>query len=959
MANVAAMASGGFRGGSTEAIAELHDEIQHFESQRRADKRARFQVVIRIGLRSTVAGLLVHILGIIAITRPQASLLFLEYCSTLGQGMAIVVFIVAPGFDFDDFFHRRPVARRCIWVATLLQSLRVLRQPLAGASTGNLSAASTGLVLTVLVALVGVFSCPDGDGPAVHCPSMTMLTNAWCACFRAGQTLWFLLQGVGCEDFDFAMSVCLPACFILMYLAAQCYRSLRRQQVGSQGASRAWPLNLAVFWLSYNHLVSGREILTGLLISRKPDCMSFDSRDWQHVCIYGALFLLPHLVLLASGHFRLHWFLTQAVSSSFLRSDTLVGFGTRIATASIFMMSLRTLLVVAGPTTSSYITGPSASLWYACGVVIMSTCPPEDLDLDRLFVERPNLQGVIGVVAAAYCVLLGLKEKTPLYAVPSFIMLFVGISSRRWCRECSRICRRPIDASCIAWPSKLLADIPSFRATRARCSSYAISSTVVFSAVVFTLVIVVIVLRTLHCLTDGRRGATPTLTLYINMYFAMTLWGVLQVADGIAVFAGCTDGTSPDTGGAIARMLMGLADVTPVVLVLTIGRKKLFHFTARRFDCDPMRAQRDGAFLASLLDCASRIQAGDAFWIHHGRDDDAYPLYDAKRNWDLGEVVSVDEDSFVVKTTPPARTRRSVRQRSFFSTVPSLRSTRSSGGSAVYHRLPMAAREMTVEDMLAFARKELRCIDWQNISRELMSGSKSDPDAPDTLSRPLRKGEVIDYFMSHSWHDDADAKWAKLQEVASQFERRHRRSPTFWLDKVCIDQRNIADGLKVLPVNVMACRQVLVLCGATYPDRLWCIWEICVVFSFACKEQALKRLRFEVLGTHTKSAVLERLQQFEAKNSRCYDPNEQAKLFQVISTIGADQFDAQIQRLAGEMELRFGEQSLLKGASFQFDDIPSTSSTSAALIGLAAEESVGSTASVASSDSPSEIEVQV
>ena len=35
---------------------------------------------------------------------------------------------------------------------------------------------------------------------------------------------------------------------------------------------------------------------------------------------------------------------------------------------------------------------------------------------------------------------------------------------------------------------------------------------------------------------------------------------------------------------------------------------------------------------------------------------------------------------------------------------------------------------------------------------------------------------------------------------------RHGRYPTFWVDKFCIDQAELADGLRLLPVNA-ACRQ--------------------------------------------------------------------------------------------------------------------------------------------------------
>eukprot|EP00929_Paragymnodinium_shiwhaense_P080716 TRINITY_DN4210_c0_g3_i2.p1 TRINITY_DN4210_c0_g3~~TRINITY_DN4210_c0_g3_i2.p1 ORF type:complete len:166 (+),score=23.11 TRINITY_DN4210_c0_g3_i2:517-1014(+) len=96
----------------------------------------------------------------------------------------------------------------------------------------------------------------------------------------------------------------------------------------------------------------------------------------------------------------------------------------------------------------------------------------------------------------------------------------------------------------------------------------------------------------------------------------------------------------------------------------------------------------------------------------------------------------------------------------------------------------------------------------------------------------------------------------------------------------------------------MACRRVLVLCGKTYPDRLWCTWEMCIVFSFASPEQALERLRFEVLGEDPDGNILERMRQFQVKNARCYDPNEQARILQVIGTMGANRFDERIRELA-------------------------------------------------------------
>ena len=88
-------------------------------------------------------------------------------------------------------------------------------------------------------------------------------------------------------------------------------------------------------------------------------------------------------------------------------------------------------------------------------------------------------------------------------------------------------------------------------------------------------------------------------------------------------------------------------------------------------------------------------------------------------------------------------------------------------------------------------------------------------------------------FRRHERHDDAKAKFAILDLAMQQFKAKYNREATFWLDKVCIDQRNIDDGLKLLVINVMSCDKILVLCGKTYIHRLWCVLELFMIFCFA------------------------------------------------------------------------------------------------------------------------------
>ena len=96
----------------------------------------------------------------------------------------------------------------------------------------------------------------------------------------------------------------------------------------------------------------------------------------------------------------------------------------------------------------------------------------------------------------------------------------------------------------------------------------------------------------------------------------------------------------------------------------------------------------------------------------------------------------------------------------------------------------------------------------------------------------------------------------------------------------------------------MACKKLLALCGHTYTDRLWCVWELFTLFSFAREEIAMKRVKLVTLEGTSSQDVLTNLAQFDAGKARCYDPNEQTKLMHVIEAVGKDQFNRRVRRLA-------------------------------------------------------------
>ena len=88
-----------------------------------------------------------------------------------------------------------------------------------------------------------------------------------------------------------------------------------------------------------------------------------------------------------------------------------------------------------------------------------------------------------------------------------------------------------------------------------------------------------------------------------------------------------------------------------------------------------------------------------------------------------------------------------------------------------------------------------------------------------------------DFFISHSWRDDADDKYRAVKLIADRFEEENGFEPTLWIDKYCIDQDQIGESLRYLPVYVAASNMVVLLIGPTYLSRLWCLWELFVIHS--------------------------------------------------------------------------------------------------------------------------------
>lgn len=201
-------------------------------------------------------------------------------------------------------------------------------------------------------------------------------------------------------------------------------------------------------------------------------------------------------------------------------------------------------------------------------------------------------------------------------------------------------------------------------------------------------------------------------------------------------------------------------------------------------------------------------------------------------------------------------------------------------------------------EVLNMARNRLRYITLDKVTFEDMvgpiqgHGAESVKAALYALSRPCQLG-TVDVFLSHSWHDDAELKWAKLQEWRKVFKAKNFREPRMWIDKFCIDQADVERDLCCLPVFLAGCHHVLVLLGETYLTRLWCVAEI-FVFSQMGRSAADIELR-TLIGRGNLEAVLA---SFDVQRASCTFESDQAWLRNVISSSypnGLSDFNAFVQ----------------------------------------------------------------
>eukprot|EP00448_Togula_jolla_P015226 CAMPEP_0170572334 /NCGR_PEP_ID=MMETSP0224-20130122/2160_1 /TAXON_ID=285029 /ORGANISM="Togula jolla, Strain CCCM 725" /LENGTH=630 /DNA_ID=CAMNT_0010894815 /DNA_START=45 /DNA_END=1934 /DNA_ORIENTATION=- len=510
----------------------------------------------------------------------------------------------------------------------------------------------------------------------------------------------------------------------------------------------------------------------------------------------------------------------------------------------VIWMMANTFLIGLSPKTSQVIILLCATV----GVVIISTCPLAELDVDHFFERHPCLR--MGFSAFGSLATFTFAQSLPpglhIFQSAGFLWMFCC-----YYRSCTprvtvfAVVFLTSDALC--WSAAYIVGYQNPGPTFSPFYVAAVSSVWLLCGFIQMLGLLIYACR--------RRGYNGTLLLYHIIYSSIVWTGTEKMWRGIALWD-------------VEWFLAGLAQFLPAVVVFFVGRARLFGIMARQFELDRGRSRLDGAFIAELLASISMV-VGQTWWDYHEDPNTG------TGKWCAGTVVEVHDDCFAV---------------------------RDANKDVVW--LSTGGRS-TADELLMEGMRELRCIEWTKMSLRLMQcypgDEVSDGATPIDLSRPVRPGEVIDYFLSHVVQDEAELKWRALEDLAKTFYRAHGRYPTFWYDLACLDPAATSDALCKLPIAVMSCNRFLVLLSPSYQYRLWCIWEIFTLFAFSPVDLALSKVVVIPLQGSAMNELLLKLSHFDIKFASCFDLNQQARLLRVIDALGSERFNYGIRFLANQI----------------------------------------------------------
>jgi len=222
-------------------------------------------------------------------------------------------------------------------------------------------------------------------------------------------------------------------------------------------------------------------------------------------------------------------------------------------------------------------------------------------------------------------------------------------------------------------------------------------------------------------------------------------------------------------------------------------------------------------------------------------------------------------------------------------------------------------------EVVAQARARFRCMSLADMDFDSFKDNRPNPKLY-ALSASTSLGHC-DAFVSHSWHDDPEAKWVAIQEWRESFKSRYGREPNIWFDKVCIDQSNIDGDLACLPIFLSGCQRLVILCGSTYLSRLWCVLELFVYVQMGGSVGVIEFvpvLRSDKDGGYEDLlSISQTFQDFDAADCHCRKEQDKQNILIVISTAfyGVEEFNRLVREMVINIGLRRETSSLISDLS--------------------------------------------
>jgi hypothetical protein len=228
-------------------------------------------------------------------------------------------------------------------------------------------------------------------------------------------------------------------------------------------------------------------------------------------------------------------------------------------------------------------------------------------------------------------------------------------------------------------------------------------------------------------------------------------------------------------------------------------------------------------------------------------------------------------------------------------------------GERCLNRLKGAERRMTIADMMKDGLATCKGVRLSQLQPNAFQPGDTTAEFAGAAAEAGTEPEPIqcddpDFFVSHSWQDSFSEKYEALQKVSRAFELQNGREPILWIDKYCIDQKNIKQSLKYLPVYVNACKKRLVIHGPSYFSRLWCMWELYVMKK---GDPTLDNTIFMSVENHGTDALGVELSTFDLANAGSYNRDDKAKVISIINSQrgGVAGFNSTVREMPKQLSL--------------------------------------------------------